>query len=67
MADHEVRKIGYSVPVSCCLLTDATGVNHCKHPLPPPPTRWQTLRRRLADWWWRNRPAVHRGPCEVEE
>ena len=55
------RKATTYLPVSCCVLTDTTGVNHCDHPQPPPPPwarrlrwrlaeRWRTLRRRLGSW-----------------
>jgi hypothetical protein len=51
-----VRKLGAYIPVSCCQLTDATGVNHCEHPPPPPPRR-QPWHRRLR---WRVRAVVLR-------
>lgn len=44
------RKLGMYLPVTCCMLTDSTGENHCQHPLPelkPRPWTW-----RLYDWWW---------------
>lgn len=57
-----VQKIGYQMPVSCCLLDDV----ECQHPPAPKPTR----RRRLR-WWlagrWDRRPRVHFGPCEQED
>lgn len=28
----DTRKIESHVPISCCLLTDSTGRNHCDHP-----------------------------------
>lgn len=66
--DITVRKIGYTMPVSCCLLTAySDDINYCKHPKPPPPSRWELTRWRLRDWWWRNKPTIHRGPCEVDE
>lgn len=46
-----VHKYAAFVPVSCCLLTDTTGINHCQHPLPPPPSRWQRLRWRTRERW----------------
>jgi hypothetical protein len=47
-----VRKASYYMPVSCCQLTDSTGVNHCEHP-PPPPVPWRRrLRWRISDRWW---------------
>lgn len=46
-----VRKATAYLPVSCCLLTDTTGVNHCTHPAPPPPSRWLRARWRMSDRW----------------
>lgn len=47
----EVRKLTAFMPVSCCVITDATGKNHCEHP-PPPPLPWHTRARwRLRSWW----------------
>jgi hypothetical protein len=65
--DFQVRKIGWTLPVSCCVMTDATGINHCQHPPPKPLTRRQRVRYAWLSWWWRNRPTLHRGPCEVDE
>ena len=61
MPHMAVRKAAAYVPVSCCLLTDATGVNHCQHPAPPRPpwrrrlrwriqNRWSALRMRAGSW-----------------
>lgn len=42
----EARKIESHVPVSCCLLTDYTGQNHCDHgPLITPRQSWRTRLR----------------------
>jgi hypothetical protein len=46
-----VHKASTYMPVSCCQMTDSTGVNHCKHP-PPPPIPWRTrLRWRIRSRW----------------
>lgn len=58
-----VRKATMYLPVSCCALTDTTGVNHCTHPERPIPrlpwtkrthTRllmaWRSARYRLGCW-----------------
>jgi hypothetical protein len=37
--------------VTCCLLTDTTGENHCDHPPPPPVPRLRQLRWRLSSTW----------------
>jgi hypothetical protein len=52
-----IRPIRYNtyLPVSCCVLTDATGVNHCKHPPPPTPPWHRRIRYRIGDRWWRLR------------
>lgn len=50
-----VRKLSAFMPVSCCVLTDATGENHCEHPQPARPP----CRRRLR-WWIRARWAAVR-------
>lgn len=43
-----VHKMTAYIPVSCCLLTDTTGVSHCQHPPTPRPViPW----RRRARWW----------------
>lgn len=52
-----VTKIGYTIPVSCCVL------GTCDHE-GPTPTRRQRIRLRLGRWWWDNRPRIHRGPCD---
>lgn len=62
-----VTKWGYSVPVSCCVMTAHTGVNYCEHPPPPPVSKWRSFKWELQAWWWENRPHIHRGPCEVDE
>jgi hypothetical protein len=59
----EAQKLTAYLPVSCCMLTDTTGVNHCQHPplvYPPVPwrrrlrwgiqSRWAALRYRLGSW-----------------
>lgn len=63
MTDPEltVHKLAAYLPVSCCQMTDSTGVNHCEHPPPPRPpwrrrlrwavsARWGALRMRLGSW-----------------
>jgi len=51
-----VHKVGGIVPISCCLLTDYTGVNHCKHePHVARPVPW---RRRIH---WAIRSRIRRG------
>lgn len=54
---REIRKLAAYVPVSCCVLTDTTGENHCEHPPPvvkPLPWTWRARER----WWdWRERVA----------
>jgi hypothetical protein len=65
-----VRKLAAYVQVSCCALTDSTGVNHCEHPAPVahrlPWTwrareRWWDLRERVA-----RRIAGHTWPIEED-
>lgn len=60
--DFEVRKFGYWLPVSCCLLPEV----ECKHPPAP-----QLSRRTRLRWWvarrWDRRPRVHFGPCDHED
>jgi len=51
----QVRKVQAFVPVTCCELTDATGVNHCNHPPPAPLPLWRRIRPRAAGWWTRLR------------
>jgi hypothetical protein len=60
----QVHKLQAYAPVSCCVLTDTTGENHCEHPPPPPPppipwrrrlrwrlrARWDAFRLRLGSW-----------------
>lgn len=46
-----VNKLSTYMPVSCCVMTDTTGVNHCEHPPPPPVPRLTRLRWRLRDRW----------------
>ncbi|MEU4804338.1 hypothetical protein [Actinosynnema sp. NPDC023587] len=54
-----VQKLAVYTEVSCCLLTDSTGKNHCTHtPREYPPLswrwrareRWHNLRERVAQW-----------------
>lgn len=47
----EVRKLAALIPVSCCVMTDTTGVNHCEHPPPPQPPLHRRLRWRLRSSW----------------
>jgi hypothetical protein len=63
----KVNKIGYYVPVSCCVMTDSTGVNYCEHPAPPPLSRRRRIRLNLQVWWATHRPHIHLGPCDVED
>ncbi len=49
----EVKKYAQFVQVSCCVMTDATGVNHCQHPTPPPFK--PSLRVRALYYWYRMR------------
>lgn len=54
----QVEALSTQVLVSCCQLTDATGVNHCEH---PPLSRLPWRRRalwRAAGWWARLRLRV---------
>jgi hypothetical protein len=51
----EVRKLTALLQVSCCLLTDTTGVNHCDHPAPPEPSRWLRARWTAGERWTRLR------------
>ena len=68
MSDPEitVTKYGATVPISCCVLTEATGENHCVHPPAPrarlPWHRW--LRWSISAWWYDHGPRVHFGPCD---
>ncbi len=39
------------LPVSCCVLTDSTGENHCTHAPPPRPKWHRRLRWRISDRW----------------
>lgn len=50
-----VRRLGAFVPVSCCVMTDTTGQNHCNHPLPPRPAWHRRLRWRVRGWISRQR------------
>jgi hypothetical protein len=54
----EVTRVAAHVSVSCCVLTDSTGANHCKHPPPPTPPWHRRIRYRLADRWRRLRERV---------
>lgn len=66
----EVRKLSAYIPVSCCVLTDSTGVIHCEHPpvvVKPLPWTWRARER----WWdlrvWLARKlAGDRWPAEEE-
>jgi hypothetical protein len=67
---RQVRKLSAYIPVSCCYLTDSTGVNHCEHPpreVKPLPWTWRARER-----WWDLREraaralAGHRWPIEEE-
>jgi hypothetical protein len=40
------------------VLTDATGVNHCKHPPIPPPPWHRRIRYRITDRWWQWRERI---------
>jgi hypothetical protein len=51
-------KLGAYLPVSRCMLTDSTGVNHCKHPPLPRPPWHRRLRYRLVDRWWQLRERI---------
>lgn len=61
-----VHKFGAALPVSCCMLADAGG-SPCDHPARPPLPRRKRVRWAITNWWYRNRPHMHRGPCPVEE
>jgi hypothetical protein len=54
-----VKKLSVFVPVSCCLLTDTTGEQHCEHEpyAPPPDTRsWHVRwRAEVKLWVWARR------------
>ena len=71
MSEPEItyRKISAIVPISCCLLSDSTGENHCTHePYVSPPIPWhRRLRWSISSWWFDHRPRVHFGPCEQGE
>jgi hypothetical protein len=60
-----VEKIGYQIPVSCCMARSYGMDVECNHELPP-----LTRRTRLR-WWlrerWDRRPRVHFGPCDHED
>jgi hypothetical protein len=58
LPEFKVRKMSTFVPMSCCVLTDATGVDHCDHPKPPPPPWWRQLRWLVMSRWWRLRERV---------
>ncbi len=65
-----IRKLTAYVPVSCCVLTDSTGVNHCEHaPVVVKPLPW-TWRARERWWDLRERAtrrlAGHRWPDEED-
>jgi hypothetical protein len=63
--DFQVTKIGYSVPISCCLAAQY-GMGQCEHPELPPLTRRQRFRWWLRDTWDR-RPRVHLSPCNHDD
>lgn len=46
-----IQKAQGWIPVSCCLMTDATGENHCDHPAPPPPPWRLRAKWRIQSWW----------------
>jgi hypothetical protein len=46
-----IVKMAHHIPITCCALTDATGVNHCQHPSPPTPPWHRRLRWRAHDHW----------------
>ena len=47
-----VRKLSAYMPVTCCQMTDSTGVNHCEHPPTPRPPWRRRLHWRLSSWWY---------------
>ena len=67
---RQVRKLSTYVHVSCCYLTDSTGVNHCEHPPPVVKPRPWTLRARDRWWamrvWMARKVAGHLWPNEEE-
>jgi hypothetical protein len=46
-----VRKLRAFMHVTCCEMTDSTGVNHCEHPPPPRPPLHRRLHWRISSWW----------------
>lgn len=46
-----VRKLRTFMAVSCCEMTDASGVNHCEHEPAPRPPLHHRLRWRVRSWW----------------
>ena len=65
--DLRVKKIGVTIPISCCLAVEYGVLPVCEHSaVRVPPTRRQRLRRWLAHRWDR-RPRIHLGPCNHEE
>lgn len=55
----QVQQFRAFVPVSCCVMTDTTGDNHCDHPLPPRPAWHRRLRWRMR--WWISRQRMWAG------
>lgn len=55
MSEHQliVGKWSHVFPISCCVLTDSSGVNYCcdHAPLPPIP-RWRGAYWRWRERWW---------------
>lgn len=57
-APTSVMKLSAYTSVTCCLLTDETGIDHCEHPprlVKPLPWTWRARQR-----WWDVRVAVAR-------
>lgn len=61
--DEPIRKLSYHIPVSCCMLTDSTGENHCEHPpreVVRAPWTWRRARNRALEYWWDARERMAR-------
>lgn len=63
----EIKKYTSAMPVSCCVITDSTGVNHCHHPAPTPSPWHRHLRWAVSSWWYVHAPRVHFGPCNHDD